>query len=141
LKTVSSEPLALLFEDSSCDACNELHDGHLSNPDTLKILENFTFARLDANSEKAIIDPEGNTTTAKAYAEKLGLSYRPGIVLFDKGKEINRIDGLLYTYHFQEVLRYVGERHYVKYPKNFYDYLGKRTEEILKSGKSIDLSK
>jgi thioredoxin-related protein len=141
LQSVAPEPLAILFEDSSCDACNELHDGHLKNPDTLKILENFNFVRLDANAEDPIIDPEGNKTSAKAFAEKLGLTYRPGIVLFDKGKEISRIDGLLYTYHFQEVLRYVGERHYIKYPKNFYDYLGVRTEAILKSGKSIDLSK
>lgn len=141
LSSAAKVPLALLFEDSSCDACNELHDGHLSNPETLKILENITFVRLDANSEDPIIDPEGNKTTAKAYAEKLGLTYRPGIVLFDKGKEIIRIDGLLYTYHFQEVLRYVGERHYIKYPNNLHGYLGMRTETILKSGKSIDLSK
>lgn len=141
LQSVANEPLAILFEDSSCDACNQLHDGHLKDPDTLKILENFNFVRLDANAEYPIIDPKGNKTTAKAFAEKLGLTYRPGIVLFDKGKEISRIDGLLYTYHFQEALRYVGERHYIKYPNNFYDYLGVRTEAILKTGKNIDLSK
>ena len=141
LKSVADMPLALLFEDSSCDTCNELHDGHLKTPETLKVLENFNLVRLDANATDPIIDPEGNTTNAKDYAEKLGLTYRPGIVLFDKGKEISRIDGQLYTYHFQEVLRYVGERHYVKYPKNFYDYLNVRTAEILKSGKNVDLSR
>mgnify|MGYP002712999939 FL=1 len=141
LQAVADKPLAVLFEDSSCDACDALHDGHLKNPETLKVLENFTFVRLDANATDPIIDPAGNKTTPQAFAEQLGLTYRPGIVLFDKGREISRIDGLLFTYHFQEVLRYVGERHYVKYPNNFYDYLNVRTAEILKSGRDIDLSK
>jgi len=43
--------------------------------------------------------------------------------------------------HFTEVLRYVGERHYKKYPKSFYNYLGVRTDELLKEGKVIDISK
>ncbi|WP_428606896.1 thioredoxin family protein [Sedimenticola sp.] len=141
LQSVAGQPLAVLFEDSSCDACDDLHDGHLKNPETLKILENFTVVRLDANSNDPIIDPAGNKTTPKAFAEQLGLTYRPGIVLFDQGKEISRIDGLLFTYHFQEVLRYVGERHYVQYPNSFYQYLNVRTAEILKSGRNIDLSK
>ena len=57
------------------------------------------------------------------------------------GKEIMRIESLLYQYHFTEVLRYVAERHYKKYPKSFYDYLDVRTAELLKQGKTIDLSK
>jgi thioredoxin-related protein len=97
--------------------------------------------RLDALSSDPIVDTEGNSTTPKAFAEKLGLTYRPGIVLFNQGKEIWRIDGLLYTFHFTEVLRYVGERHYQQYPDNFYDYLDVKTNEILNSGKDIDLSK
>lgn len=141
LQSVAGRPLAVLFEDSSCDACDELHEGHLSNPEILKVLDNFTFVRLDANATDPITDPQGNPTSPRALAEKLGLTYRPGIVLFDRGREISRIDGLLYTYHFQEVLRYVGERHYEKYPKSFYDYLDVRTAEVLKSGRDIDLSK
>lgn len=141
LQSVADKPLALLFEDSSCDACDALHDGHLQNPQILEALENFTFVRLDANSTAPIIDPTGKSTTAKDFAEQLGLSYRPGIVLFDQGKEISRIDGLLYTYHFEGVLRYVGEGHYRQYPDSFYDYLNVRTAEILQSGKDVDLSK
>ncbi|WP_260291289.1 thioredoxin family protein [Sedimenticola hydrogenitrophicus] len=141
LQSVAERPLAVLFEDSSCDACDDLHDGHLRDPKTLKILENFTLVRLNANADDPIVDPTGNPTTPRAFAEQLGLTYRPGIVLFDRGKEISRIDGLLYSYHFQEMLRYVGERHYEQYPNSFYDYLNVRTAEILESGRNIDLSK
>jgi len=141
LQQVAQQPLALLFEDSNCDACNKLHDGHLKNPKIISELKNFKLVRLDAASTKAIIDIDGNQTTAQAYAKKLGLSYRPGIVLIDEGREIARIDGLLYSYHFREILRYVGERFYKSYPENFYDYLSVRTKELLKAGETIDLSK
>jgi len=140
LQEVADRPLAVLFEDSACIACDALHEGHLKNPEINRVLENFTLVRLDALSDEPIIDVEGNATTPRAYARKLGLSYRPGILLFDKGREITRIDGLLYTYHFQELLRYVGERHYETYPDSFFDYLPVRSEEILKSGKDIDIS-
>ena len=141
LKSVADKPLAVIFEDSGCDACDALYDGHLSNPEINEVLKNFTVVRLDALSEDKLIDPTGEQTTPKGFAEKLDLTYRPGIVLFDQGKEIARIDGLLYTFHFTEVLRYVGERHYQQYPNSFYDYLDVRTKEILATGKDIDLSK
>ena len=140
LQSLAGKPLALLFEDASCDACDALHDGHLQNPEILAALDNFTFVRLDANSTEPIIDPTGKPTTPREFAEQLGLSYRPGMVLFDQGREISRIDGLLYSYHFEGVLRYVGEGHYKQYPDSFYDYLNVRTAKILQSGKDVDLS-
>lgn len=141
LKAVSSQPLAVMFEDKACLDCDALHDGHLKRPEVRRVLENFTFVRLDALSEEPIVDVEGNSTTPRAYAAKLGLVYRPGIVLFDKGREVTRIESELYTYHFEEVLRYVGERHYEKYPESFYDYLDVRTAEITASGRDVDLSR
>jgi thioredoxin-related protein len=140
LKSVADQPLAVIFEDKACLDCNALHDGHLSRPEVRGVLENFTFVRLDALSEDPIVDVDGNTTTPRAYAEKLGLVYRPSIVLFDKGKEVTRITSVLYTYHFEEVLRYVGERHYEQYPESFYDYLDVRTAEITATGRDVDLS-
>jgi thioredoxin-related protein len=141
LSSAAETPLAVIFEDRGCVDCDALHDGHLSRPEVRSLLENFTFVRLDALSDEAIVDVDGNRTTPRAYAEKLGLVYRPGIVLFDRGREVMRITGVLYTYHFEEVLRYVGERHYEQYPDSFYDYLDVRTAEITASGNDVDLSK
>jgi thioredoxin-related protein len=141
LKSVTEKPLAIIFEDKGCLDCDALHDGHLKRPEVREVLKNYTFVRLDALSEEPIVDVEGNQTTPKAYAEKLGLVYRPSIVLFDKGEEVMRINSNLYTYHFEEILRYVGERHYEQYPESFYDYLDVRTAEITASGRDVDLSK
>ena len=141
LSTLGAKPVALLVEDAQCDACDALHDGHLKNPEILSVLENFTFVRLDAGSTEPLKDFEGKITTPKAWTEQIGLTYRPGIILYDEGKEVGRIDGMLYTYHFQEMLRYIGERHYKRYPNSFYDYLDVRTEQILKTGENVDLSR
>ena len=141
LKSVAGQPLAVVFEDKGCLDCDALHDGQLSRPEVREVLKNYTFVRLDALSEEPIVDIEGNSTTPRAYAEKLGLIYRPSIVLFDRGKEVARINTSLYSYHFEEMLRYVGERHYEEYPESFYDYLDVRTAEITASGRDVDLSK
>ena len=141
LKSVADQPLAVIFEDKGCLDCDALHDGHLRRPDVREILENYTFVRLDALSEEPIVDVDGNPTTPRAYAERLDLVYRPAIVLFDKGEEVIRINSNLNTYHFEEILRYVGERHYEQYPESFYDYLDVRTAEITASGRDVDLSK
>ena len=133
--------MAILLEDKGCLDCDALHDGYLATQDVRNVLKKYTFVRLDALSEDRLIDVDGNETTAKAWADKLGISYRPAIVLFDKHKEVARIQSMLYRYHFTELLRYVAERHYEKYPDNFYGWLDTRTAEIIKTGKDVDFSK
>ena len=140
LQAIADKPLAVLFEDKGCIDCAALHDKHLASPEVREVLKNFTLVRLDALSEEPITDVMGNPTTPRAYAEQLGLTYRPGIVLFDKHKEIMRIQSMLYSYHFTEILRYVGERHYEKYPESFYDYLDVKTEALLEQGKDVYFS-
>ena len=141
LSKTGGKPLAVLFEDNACVACDELHDGHFNNPAVDAALAKMTFVRLDALSEEPMIDPAGNATTPKAWAKQLGLTYRPGIVLFDQGKEIIRIENLLYSYHFTSVLEYVADRHHQAYPNRVWDYVDAKTAEILKSGEDLDISK
>jgi len=139
LSETGGRPLAVLFEDSDCRDCDALHDGHLMDPAVRDILDGFLFVRLDALSEAPLRSPVGEMTTPKAFAESLALTYRPGLVLFDHGREIMRIESLLYRYHFTEILRYVGDRLYQQYPDSFYDYLDVRTAELLASGQDVNL--
>jgi thioredoxin-related protein len=133
-------PLAVIFEDRTCDECDAFHEGILRLPDTEKLLEKFTVVRLDALSDDSIVDVSGKTSTAKAFAADLGIDYRPGVVLFDQGREIIRIGGMLRSFHFQQVLGYVAGRHYEQYPV-FNDYRRADSEEILSSGRDIDIWK
>jgi thioredoxin-related protein len=139
LSAADGRPVAVLFEDHACGACDALHDGHLADPAVREILDRYLFVRLDALSEEPIVDPAGKPTTPRRMAADLGLTYRPGLVLFDDGAEIMRIESLLYRYHFTEILRYVGERLYWQYPDSFYDYLDARTAELLAAGQDVNL--
>jgi thioredoxin-related protein len=141
LQKAADKPLAVLFEDSGCTDCKKLHEGYLSSDEVGEILKNFTFTRLDALSEEAVTDVNGNQTTPKALIESLGITYRPAIVLYDKNREIIRIQSMLYGYQFTETLRYVGERLYEKYPDSFYDYLDVRTKELTAQGRDVDIAK
>jgi thioredoxin-related protein len=140
LSQVRDRPLAVLFEDEACVACAELHHGHLKDPAVNAALEKMAFVRLDAGSEEPITDPAGNATTPKAWAADLGLTYRPGIVLFDRGREIARIESMLYRYHFTGVLEYVAERHYEEYPESPFRYIDAKTAELTAAGEDVTIS-
>lgn len=140
LASLADRPLAVLFEDAGCVACDALHDGHLADPEVRAILNNLTLVRLDTRSEAPIVDPMGNPTTPKAFAESLGIQYRPSIVLFDRGREITRIESMLYRYHFGGILEYVAGRHYERYPNSPFDYIDVKTAELTASGKNVAIA-
>jgi thioredoxin-related protein len=140
LSTVGDRPLAVLFEDAGCIACDDLHDGHLADPEVREILGDLTLVRLDTRSEAPMIDLMGKPTTHKAFAEALGIQYRPSIVLFDRGREITRIEGMLYRYHFGGVLEYVAKRHYEQYPNSPFDYINAKTAELTAAGQDVSIT-
>lgn len=140
LSSITDKPLAVLFEDGGCVACAELHDGHLADPDIRGILQDFTLVRLDALSTETITDIAGNKTTPKDYAAELGVTYRPTLVLFDKGREIARIENMLYRFHFAGILEYVGQRHYEQYPDSPFRYIDAKTAKLLAEGKDVSIS-
>jgi thioredoxin-related protein len=140
LSQVEDRPLAVLFEDTGCRGCAELHAGHLADPEIRKTLEGLTLVRLDTQSDAPIVDPSGRATTAKVFAESLGIQYRPSIVFFDQGREITRIEGMLYRYHFGGVLEYVAGRHFEDYPHSPFDYIDVKTAELTAAGQDVSIA-
>lgn len=132
-------PLAIIFEDGSCTQCSYFHNTTLKNKDVISELSKYTVVRFDATSNEKIVTPEGKESTVSAWVKDIALDYRPGVLLYDKKSEIARIDALLYSFHFKEMLRYVSGGYYEKYP-TFLHYLRPRQNELLKEGISIDLS-
>jgi thioredoxin-related protein len=131
------KPLAVMFEDKDCTDCDEFHDKVLKHPEVLSKLSRFTVVRLDVYSDQPITDIDGRRTTPKQWAERLGLTYRPGIVLFNEGKERARVDGMPYHFHFKELLRYVSGKNYKQYD-SFSQYNAARRTELLQQGIDID---
>ena len=140
LSSIEDKPLAVLFEDKSCVACDALHDGNLADPQIREILKNFVVVRLDAMSDVPITNIDGSKTTAKDLATRLGITYRPALVLFDKGQEIARIENKLYRYHFAGILEYVGERHYEAYPDSPFRYIDAKSAKLMAEGKDVSIS-
>ncbi|MBK1719670.1 thioredoxin family protein [Thiocystis violacea] len=140
LSGVTDKPLAILFEDAACTACDALHDGHLADPKVDAALKDLVLTRLDARSDAPITAPDGSKTTARQLAEDLGIGYRPTLVLYDQGREIARIESQLYRYHFIGLLEYVGQRHYRKYPDSPFDYINAKTAELTAAGKDVSIA-
>ncbi|RTZ65898.1 MAG: hypothetical protein DSZ29_03760 [Aquificaceae bacterium] len=134
------KPLMILFEDKTCDECERFHKEILDVKESKEILKKFNVVRLDALSDKEIIDPEGNKTTPKAWLKKRDISYRPAVLLYSDGEEIEKVTGLLKSYHFQQLLNYVAEKKYTEFD-SWIGYLDVQSKKILESGKDIDIWK
>jgi len=134
-----SKPLAILFEDRHCADCARFHEKTLNRPDVAEEMRKFLFVRLDAESNRPIVDLQGATTTPAQWAKSLGLSYRPAVVLFNEGREIYRVDWQLYHFHFIEALRYVSGAHYRQFD-TLSKYRAASRAELLKKGIDIDFA-
>ena len=99
----------------------------------------FLFVRLDIDSNRKIVDLDGKTLTPAQWADALKLTHRPAVVLFNEGREIYRMDSLLYHFHFKEALRYTSGGYYKRY-QSASSYNAARRDELLKQGVDIDYS-
>lgn len=142
LKTAfeTDKPLAIIFEDKTCDDCARFHKDTLSLPSTHALMQKFNFVRLDALSDNEIIDIDGNKTTAGDWLTQKGISYRPAVLLYGDGKLRAEVTGLIKTHHFQQMLAYVGDKKFKEYP-SWLDYEEVVTKEMLKAGKTVDIWK
>jgi len=136
----TDKPLAVLFEDKTCDECNRFHKEILDLKETKELMKPFNFVRLDALSSEKIIDPQGNETTAGEWLKKENISYRPALLVFIKGEEKARLTGLIKSFHFQQLLSYFGLKKYNEY-EDFIAYGEEYSKKILESGKDIDIWK
>jgi len=136
----TGKPLALLFEEGDCKPCDRLHAVSLQDKDTVDIMKKFNVVQLDRWSDTPVTDLDGNKTTAKALARKLGVAFAPSAVLYDKGKEVIRIEAFLKNFHVQSVFDYVLSGGYKK-ETSFQRYLEHRADAIRDKGKTVDLWK
>lgn len=109
-------PLAVFFEQKRCFACDVLHAGPLSDEGITAKLKAMDVVQLDMGSDTKVITPDGRHMTAKQWAADLELFYAPTIIFFDEqGKEIIRINSVVWVYRLNNVLDYVSSGAYKKY--------------------------
>ncbi len=112
----SRKPLAVIFEQHQCHACDQLHSEPLNNDETKQLLKGFELRQLDAWSDTPVITPHGDKITATEWAKKLNIHYMPTTVFFDEqGEEIIRIDSVVKLYRMRSILSFILSNGY----KNF----------------------
>jgi len=113
----AGSPLVVFFEQRQCHACDVLHAGPLSDREITRSLKRMEAVRLDMGSDVPVVTPRGRRLTARQWAEELGLFYAPTLIFFDEhGREIIRIDSVVWVYRLGNVLQYVLTKGYLEYP-------------------------
>jgi thioredoxin-related protein len=140
LSTVDdAKPLLVLFEQQQCRACDELHEDILQRQAVRESLDGFSVVLLDMWSREALTTPAGERTTAREWAQSLGIQYAPSLLFFDRqGSEVFRSEGYLRAFHVHGVLDYVRSGAYLRQPE-FQRYLQERRADFAKRGLSTDL--
>jgi thioredoxin-related protein len=116
-RIAAQRPLVVFFEQSDCHACDILHTGPLRDAAIAERLAGFDADQLNMWSDTPVITPDGQRTTARKWADQLGLFYSPTLLFFDEhGKEIVRVDSVVQFYRLRNVLDYVLSGGYREYP-------------------------
>ena len=139
LASSSQRPLAVYFEAPACPECKTMHERILRDAATRKLVRQADNVQFDIGSDESIVTPNGETTTPRQWAERLGIDYTPSLVFFDQqGQEVMRIGAFIKTFHFQSVYAYVLERAYLEEPA-FQRYISARADHIREAGFDTDI--
>ena len=133
------KPLAVFFEQTSCPNCDKFHTVNLAKSDAQGIVKQFKNIQLDMWSDTAVTTPDGEVTTAKKWAEKLGVTYAPSVVFFGKdGKEVIRLEAMFKAFHTASSFDYVLSEAYKTQP-SLQNYITERAEHIREQGNDVNL--
>ncbi|MBI3545867.1 MAG: thioredoxin fold domain-containing protein [Gammaproteobacteria bacterium] len=134
------KPIAVFFEQKDCAGCDRMHDEMLNHPAMRQELKRFHVIQLDRWDNTPVITPSGAKTTARNWANELGIVYVPTAVLYDAGKEVIRIDSFIKGFHVQSVLDYVASGAYREQP-NLQRFIRERADGIREQGTTVDIWK
>lgn len=138
-KRPGGRPLAVLFEQTDCPPCDELHQDILKRPESREQLGRFDVVVLDMWSKTPLTTPDGKAATAAEWARALNVQYAPTLVMFTAdGKEAFRTEAYLRAFHMQSALEYVSSGAFMEQP-NFQRYIQARAEALEAKGVHVDI--
>jgi thioredoxin-related protein len=132
-------PLAVLFEQKQCAACDELHQQGFKDPAARALIGKFDVARLELHGAERLVTPRGKPLTASQWAQALKVAYTPTLVFIDaRGAEVFRVEAYLKPFHLASALDYVASGAYRAQP-SFQRYIQARAERIRAAGGKVEL--
>jgi len=134
----SSEYLAVVFEAVECNACKDLHK--VMQYDVVKTrFKKMETVQLDRYSDVPVLTPQGKKTTARQWADSLGVDYLPYIVIFaPDGQQIIRKEGMLKAFHTEGILEYALSESWKTQP-SFQRFLEAYADTEREKGRDVDL--
>jgi thioredoxin-related protein len=115
----SDRILVVIFDQADCHACDILYNELLPNTQVDAAFAQMDVAQLELWSDTPVLTPTGEKTTARQWAEQMGLFYSPTLVFFDtSGREIFRVDSVVRLYRLNAVLDYIQDQGYLSYPND-----------------------
>ena len=141
----SNKPVMLLFEQTHCAECDELHGDLFRRLPVYKKLKQFTIVQIDINSQDTIVSPDGQTMTQIEFSKREKIQYTPSIFFYEAGKStdnkpIFRSEAYLKGFHLQALLDYVSSNAYKSEPE-FQRFIQRRADEMAEQGIKVDLWK
>lgn len=135
----SGRPLAVVFEQKDCAACDELHRMGFRTKQVAALVGKLDVARLELFGQAPLVTPSGRRSTEVEWARELKVSYTPSIVFFDAdGKEVFRTEAYLRPFHLASSFDYVASGAYRKEP-SFQRYVQSRARRIRDAGGRVEL--
>ena len=135
----AAKPLAVLFEQRHCAACDEMHAQGFKDKAALALAGKFDVVRLELFGKQPVVAPDGKSQTEEQWARQLKVAYTPTIVFFDsRGKEVFRVEAYLKPFHFASSFDYVASGAYRTQP-SFQRFIQGRAENIRARGGRVDL--
>ena len=137
----SKRPLLVMFEETYCKLCDELHLDILQQEETKEAIKAFDVVLLDSRSNGFLITPTGKAMRINEWADQLNIKFSPSLVFFDNnGVEVFRTEAYLRTFHIAGAMNYVSSGRY-KTQTSFQRYLQDVNKEMLDKGLEVDLMK
>ncbi len=135
-RRASGKPLLVLFEQSDCQACDELHREGLTRDEARELLKAFDVALVDIWSSAPLTTPDGRELAARDWSRELGIHYTPTLLFLDTtGKEVFRTDAYVRPYHLSTSLAYVATGAYQRQPE-FQRFILERIDARRAAGES-----
>ena len=139
LKNSANKNLLVMFEQSRCNTCDELHLDILKREVSLEQLSRFNVVVIDMWSDQTIITPLGEKIKIRDWANELDVKYAPSLLFFNNnGEEVFRSDAYLKAFHIQSVMDYIASEAY-KTQSNFQRYIDKRAGHLREQGIEVNL--
>ena len=142
LKSLISQsdfPIAIYFEKTNCEDCQNLHQKILTNKETRALAKQLPSIQIDVESDDTLITPSGTELTVKEWVQKLDIHYTPTILFYNNdGKEILRMDSILKNFHVQSIFDYVSKEAYLHEP-SFQRFISERADEKILAGEDVNI--